>query len=233
MKALSCLLAVVLLAGCATRLDAPEGSRRSGGAEEGLYADLIRGMLAQGQYYAALAHVEEEARRRGDRDELRALRADALAALGRTAEADTLYRSLLRGRLRGEGYHGLGLLYARRDPNAALAWLAAAVREHPTNAEWRNDLGFAYTSAGRYREALPELATATELAPASEKYRNNLAILLILMKDEAALGRLAEQSHYGREKLAELRRQAQTVARRGVAARAPPAPKASKTSARR
>lgn len=202
------LLLAAALSACA--LPAAK-DRLSAGAESSLHTDLIRGLLANGQYYAALAHIDQERRQSGDSDELSALRADALAALGRANEADALYRSLLKGAYAGEGYHGLGLLHVGADPAAGIAYLRSAVARRPTAAQWRNDLGYALMRNGRLAEALPELATATELEPGAERYRNNLAILLILMKDEVRLARLAQQWNLKPATLGELRRQAQAV----------------------
>jgi len=182
-----------------------------GSTEAAVHNDLIRGMLTNGQYYAALAHIDEERRRRGNSDELTALRADALAALGRTAEAEAMYRGLLRGEFAGEGYHGLGLLHVRANPGVGIGELKAAVARRPTSAQWRNDLGYALMANHRYTEALPEIATATELDPSTERYRNNLLILLILVKDEARVSRLRSQWNIADKTLGELRRQAQAL----------------------
>jgi Flp pilus assembly protein TadD len=124
-----------------------------------------------------------------------------------------LYRGLLNGHYAGDGYHGLGLLYAHRDPATALGYLRAAVKAQPTRAEWRNDLGYGLISAGKMSAALPELATAVELSPDTEKYHNNLLILLILMKDEAGVSRLTRQWNLSTASLGDLRRQAQTLSK--------------------
>ncbi len=206
--ALLLLSAALALSACS--LPALKGGASSS-TEAAVHADLIRGMLGNGQYYAALAHIDDERRRSGESDALSALRADTLAALGRTAEADAMYRKLLRGEYAGDGYHGLGLLHVRAHPDVGISYLRAAVARRPTTAQWRNDLGYALMSNGRFKEALPELATATELAPATERYRNNLVILLILMKDEARITRLKSQWNISQQTLGELRRQAQAV----------------------
>jgi Flp pilus assembly protein TadD len=189
----------------------PMAKDRVSRTESSLHNELIRGMLGNGQYYAALAHIDDERRRSGESPELSALRADALAALGRTREADAIYRSLLQGEFAGDGYHGLGLLHVRTNPATGIAYLKSAVARRPTSAQWRNDLGYALMSNGRLSEALPEIATATELDPASERYRNNLMILLILMKDEPRITRLQSQWNLPSKTLGELRRQAQAL----------------------
>ena len=210
MKHLIAMVATLALAGCAMPV-AKGGSSTS--TEAAIHTDLIRGLLDHGQYFAALAHIDEEQRANGKSDQLSALRADALSAMGRTAEADETYRSLLHGDFAGEAYHGLGLLHVRTNAAAGIDYLRKAVALRPTSAQWRNDLGYALMSNGLLAGAQTELATATELDPASEKYRNNLVILLILMKDEARIARLKQQWNLKAETLGELRRQAQAVGR--------------------
>jgi Flp pilus assembly protein TadD len=219
-KNIFAMLSLLLAVGCSL----PAAKSREPGDTAALHTDLIRGLLAQGQYYAALAHIDDERRQSGDNDELRALRGDALSSLGRTAEADAAYRSLLKGPHAGEAYHGLGMLRVRSDPAAGIGYLRAAVQQRPTSAEWRNDLGYALMSAGRLQEALTELATATELAPGVERYRNNLVILLVLRKDEAGLTRLAKQWNVTPATLAELRRRAASVPVRTAQPPVKPAP---------
>jgi Flp pilus assembly protein TadD len=142
-------------------------SSSSSAPDSAVHTDLIRGLLASNQYYAALAHIDDERKRSGESEELSALRADTLTALGRTAEADAIYRRLLRGSYAAEGYHGLGLLHVRTNPATGIGYLKSAVAQRPTNAQWRNDLGYALMTNGRFADALPELATATELDPRS------------------------------------------------------------------
>ncbi|HZP11887.1 MAG TPA: tetratricopeptide repeat protein [Nevskiaceae bacterium] len=207
-RTLAIIAMLLTLAGCAMPV-AKGGSSTS--TEAAIHTDLIRGLLDHGQYFAALAHIDEEQKANGKSDALSALRADALAAMGRTAEADEIYRSLLHGDYAGDAYHGLGLLHVRSNPGMGIDYLRKAVAAHPTNAQWRNDLGYALMSNGLYAGAQTELATATELDPASEKYRNNLVILLILMKDEARIARIRQQWGLKPDTLGELRRQAQAV----------------------
>jgi Flp pilus assembly protein TadD len=197
------------LCGCGSMPVPKSGSPNS--TEAAIHTDLIRGLLDHGQYYAALAHIDEEQRSSGKTDQLSALRADTLSEMGRTAEADEIYRTLLHGDFAGEGYHGLGLLHVRSNPAMGIDYLRTAVKARPTSAQWRNDLGYALMSNRLLAGAQSELATATELDPANEKYRNNLVILLILMKDEARLARLKQQWNIKPETLGELRRQAQAV----------------------
>lgn len=178
-----------------------------------VYTDLIRTMIAQEQYYAALAHIQQQ-QRSSNSAELRLLEAEAQRHLGRTVEADKLYRQLLRGEYAARAYRGLGLLHAPTNLAAAIQFLREAVQREPTSAEMRNDLGYALMSAGRYREALPEIATAVELDRNSGKARNNLILLLLLTHDEAGVKRVAEAGDVSAQTLSRLRKQAQDLSTR-------------------
>jgi len=178
---------------------------------DAVYTDLIRSMLAQQQYYAALAHIQQQQRSSGNSDELRFLEAEAHRQLGQIADAEKLYRMLLKGNYASRAYRGLGLLYVNRNLNAAIQFLRESVQRAPTDVESRNDLGYALMLAGRYQEALPEIATAVELDGNSSKARNNLIILLILSGDEAGVKRIVGAGDVKADTLAQLRKQAQTL----------------------
>lgn len=173
-----------------------------------VYRDLIGSMLENHQYYAALAHVQQQQQRSGNTPELKYLEAEARRNLGQVAQADALYRSLLRGDMAAQAYHGLGLLHADRQPAQAVAFLQEAARRRPTDAEIRNDLGYALLRMRRYDEAMPEFATAVELAPGSERARNNLLLLLFARRDDAAAAKMIREAGIPADTVARLRRQA-------------------------
>ena len=179
-----------------------------------VYADVITALIDQEQYYAALAHIQQQQRQQGNTDQLRFLEAEARRHLGQSAEAEKLYKQLLRSSFAAQSHRGLGLLYAPRDLNASVQHLREAVQREPTNAGMRNDLGYALMSGGRYREALTEIATAVELEPGLDKARNNLIVLLILSRDEAGVKRVAAAGSVNDKSLASLRRQAQNLSSR-------------------
>lgn len=188
--------------------DAPAGASGTEIDRE-LYGQLIRSMLDQGQYYAALAHVQQRQRSGGgDRTELRYLEAEARRGLGQVEAARTLYEGLLKTAYAARAYHGLGLLYVGSDLDRAIGYLREAAVRAPTDADVRNDLGYALLKARRDAEALHELATAVELAPESEKARNNLMLLLMVRGDEAAVNRVAREAAVPAETMARLRKQA-------------------------
>ncbi|MEK6806890.1 MAG: hypothetical protein AABY95_09625 [Pseudomonadota bacterium] len=179
--------------------------------QQKIHLDLVRGMMAQGQYYAALAHIQEQRNRGYKANDLRLLEAEAQRKLKRYPEAERTYRLLLTTSLAAEAYHGLGLLYAGRDLGQSLANLRRAVQMRPAAAAMRNDFGYALMLAGRYNEALPELATASELAPEQMQNANNLIMLLVLMNNEAGVKRVAAEAGVRNDRLAELRVQAQSL----------------------
>jgi Flp pilus assembly protein TadD len=179
--------------------------------ESEIHADLIRQMLQRGQYYAALAHIQE-AQRHGRNDELTLLEADARAHLEQRVQADALYRSLLDSSVyAGQAYHGLGRLYVDTDLDGAIRNLRSAVERAPTEVDFRNDLGYALMEAGRYTEANVQLSTAAELAPIALKSRNNLIILMMLMGNEGGVQQLAQESAVTPQRLQELRDTAQSI----------------------
>jgi Flp pilus assembly protein TadD len=173
-----------------------------------LHLELIREMVDKGQDYAALAHIQD-LKQHGDNDEqVILLEADCRRHLGQVAESDQQYRRLLNGPLAGQAYHGMGLLYVRTNPAFALTSLRRASQLVPTDADIRNDYGRALMEAGRYNEAMPELSTASELAPDQKKSRKNLIVLMMLLRNEPAATQLAQQSAIDGNEMQKLREQA-------------------------
>ena len=210
---------VLLLSACTAApqhvTDAPADKAESEAPhlkESEIHADLIRQMLNNGQYYAALAHIEEQ-KRGGGSDELTLLEGDARSHLGQVAQADALYRKLLGGSYAAQAYHGLGRLYVAADLNGAIRNLRNAVERAPTEVDFRNDLGYALMEAGSYTEAMTQLSTAAELAPSDLKSRSNLIVLMMLTGNEGAVQRLAQGlgSAMTPEKMKDLRDSAQSI----------------------
>ncbi len=214
-QGLPLVVATAALVGCAALgRPAGEGAEPPPASESALYLDAVRGLIGQGQYYAAIAHVQEDRRRFGDTPELRLLEAEARRNLQQNKNAEVLYQSVLRGApegpLAGKARHGLGLLYAGIDLAASLRELREATRLRPTDAAIRSDYGYALMQARRFAEARTELATANELAPDNIAARNNLLILLYVQDDEMAARRLAAQTQVDSSALARLKAQAQS-----------------------
>jgi Flp pilus assembly protein TadD len=235
MKCFWTLLPMLLLAACSTSTTHGAGTSQPPPEQQAphlnpdeIHDDLIRQMLNNGQYYAALAHIEEQ-KHAGQTDQLTLLEADARGHLGQVAQADALYRRLLGTRYAPQAYHGLGRLYVKTDLDGAIRNLRKAVEGAPTDVDFRNDLGYALMEAGRYTEAMTELSTAAELAPNQLKSQNNLIILMMLVGNKGAMERLEQLTHdsEGREtvppeRLKDLRDSAQSIRERQNARRPKP-----------
>lgn len=187
--------------------DTPENRRQ-------VHTDLIRGMLDSEQYYAAIAHIQAQVQQNGSTPQLRLFEAEARRSLGQTAQAQEIYRELLKIRdYVPDAYYGLGLISAKTDLRTAIWQLQQAVRLRPANSDMRNDLGYALMLSKRYPEALNELATAVELeaGSGSAKARNNLLLLMLVTGDEPAVRRLVNESGMSQDALAGMRRRAQNL----------------------
>lgn len=217
---LACLSA---MAGCASERVSPRtmpGATldQARGPDENarLYTDLIRQMMAQDRFYAALAHLEAREREFGVSDELRLLRADILRRMDDKDAATVLYRQLLDSPFAGQAHHGLGLVLSPSDPARGLEHLEKAVAQVPTDARMRNDLGYALLRQGDYRGARLQLATAYQLDEDNELNRNNYILLLLVEGDAQRAAGIAARSHVGANLMRELRNEARMIAGRGA-----------------
>jgi len=122
------------------------------------------------------------------------LRADAFRRVNRQEDARRLYQSLLGTCLSGQAHHGMGLLLATlREDTASLGHLQAARELMPTDAQVRNDLGFALLLRRDFSAARFEFMTAIELAPDQPKPRHNLYMLAALQNEDGVKQTLARQ----------------------------------------
>ncbi|HXG27687.1 MAG TPA: hypothetical protein VNJ47_02415, partial [Nevskiales bacterium] len=128
-----------LVCGCATvpAANTPPAIASDSAPARQLHTDLVREMIAQGRYYAALAHIEELQKGGGPREELLLLHAQVLTRLDRKDQAEQEYKQLLSGPFAGEARHGLGLLYAGRNYKLSLQYLREAAQLRPTDANIR------------------------------------------------------------------------------------------------
>lgn len=224
MRWLSLMLAAGFLLGCANSPGWIQNQGRSndivevvrGSAEEAeLHKDLVRQLIEQEQYYAALAHMDAYEQKSGADNELRALRADVLRRLNRYSEATALYKQLFDTPYRGYAYHGLGLMYAQTDLQRGTEYLEHAVRQVPTDARMRNDLGYALMLQGELEQARLHLATAYQLDQRRGRSRNNYIVYLLFAEQEDKARRIAAEGEVDDAlfdelhlQAAELRRQA-------------------------
>jgi Flp pilus assembly protein TadD len=156
-----------------------------------MYDQLINQMIEQGQYYAALAHVEE-AKKQGTSPALRYLEAESQRRLKQFAKAKTLYQGLINDAdWAGLAYQGLGKMALPQDLPTALNYLRLAVQAKPSEALIRNDLGFALLLNRQPALARKELATAYELGKNQTLIRHNFLICLWLLNEKAAFEQVA------------------------------------------
>jgi Flp pilus assembly protein TadD len=218
---LALLFCAVLSCGCATSVrhsQAPEqraeveDARETQEKERQVHVALIRDMVDRGQYYAALAHIEDEERGGNASDEIHLLEADTRRHLHQSVAARALYQALTVGKLAGKAYHGLGLMDAESGRlQQGIGEMRRASELDPTDVQTRNDLGFALMQSGNLNAAMPELSTAAELAPDQLLSRKNLFILMILMGNEAAASQIAQRSGFDVTTLTRLRGDAQRI----------------------
>ncbi|MGR8931868.1 MAG: tetratricopeptide repeat protein [Gammaproteobacteria bacterium] len=148
--------------------------------EQRTYLELIYKMEMQGQYYAALAHVDE-LEKKAESPQTFYLRAEALRQLGRLEEAEKFYQLLLGGCMTGYGLHGLGLLATESGRlDEAETYLKHACRERPTDSNIHNDYGMVLLLRNRYEPARKEFLTALQLDRNNHLPINNLLVLMLL-----------------------------------------------------
>ncbi len=161
--------------------------------EQRMYLDLVQKMVDQGQYYAALSHLDQFEKTATSPQTIY-LRAESLRRSGQTDEAEKKYRSLLGGCMAGYGLHGLGLLaVAAGQLDQAKDFLDRSIREHPVDAGVHNDLGMVLLMSGQHDKARQEFLTASQLDKSNPLPHENLIVLLLLEKQEAEARQLATQ----------------------------------------
>ncbi|WP_372782400.1 tetratricopeptide repeat protein [Litorivivens sp.] len=155
--------------------------------------DLIRQQVAEGQYFSAIAHLERED---FQSDGARFLLAESLRKSGQLDAALTEYNTLKRGCLNALGYLGAGkVLAVTGNLEQGLAELKTARDLLPTDANIRNDYGFALLASGSFDTARHEFMTAVELQPGHPVAIRNLVLALILSSDTQTAWSVAEHHH--------------------------------------
>jgi len=122
------------------------------------------------------------------------LRADAFRRVNRPEEARRLYQALLASCLSGQAHHGMGLMLASlHEDGDSLNHLQMARELMPTDAQVRNDLGYALLLRRDFKAARFEFMTAIELAPDLARPRHNLYMLAALQNEDGVKQALARQ----------------------------------------
>ena len=116
------------------------------------------------------------------------LKAQALLKLGRSAEAEAIYRLLVNQAPSGMVYFALACLVdARGDRPGAAAYCRKAWELERTDARIPFLLGCCLINAGEYREALAALLEAERLAPGMPEIEQRLKLLRRLLEVGAPL----------------------------------------------
>jgi Flp pilus assembly protein TadD len=152
-----------------------------------LYLALISDMRRSGKTYAALAHLDAFDKLYPRATDAAVLRGDCLVDIGSYADAQAIYRKLLKTRgTAASAYAGLGRIDGLNGH-----WVDAAgnfnlaVNEDPTNPNYLNDYGYALLRQGTPDQALFRIRQASELAPGDVRVRNNLILVLAATGDKA------------------------------------------------
>ncbi|MGX2040312.1 tetratricopeptide repeat protein [Methylocaldum sp. MU1018] len=193
----------------------PEACGGTLSPEQRMYLDLVYEMVKQGQYYAALAHLDQLEKKASSAPQNVYLRAESLRGIGRPERAAKLYRSLLDGCMAGYSLHGLGLLAAAAGRlDEAEDFLMRAGRERPASADVRNDLGMVLLLAGRRDAARQEFLTAAELDRKDPLPVENLIVLMLMDDNPREAKRVAERRGLSEQDLERLALRARRLAER-------------------
>ncbi|WKJ90977.1 tetratricopeptide repeat protein [Methylomonas montana] len=150
-----------------------------------MYLELVHKMVEQGQFYGALANLNQLEKSATASPQTIYLRAEALRGSGQLDAAERQYRLLLDGCMAGYGLHGLGLLATETGQlSQAEDYLARACHERPVDANAHNDLGMVLLLQGRHQEARREFMTAMELDRANHLPVENLIVLMLIEKQD-------------------------------------------------
>lgn len=197
MKLFSMLCMMVLISACSsqpqvarTPVDGGEQCYSESDKNRGVRLDLIRQLVGEAQYHSALAHLERE---KFESEGAQFLRAESLRKTGQLDSALSAYRDLQRGCLSALGYLGSGKILAVQGKlNEALPQLKTARDMLPTDANIRNDYGFALLASGDFKGAQQEFVTAIQLENNHPTAIRNLILALILGGDTQTAWAVAE-----------------------------------------
>lgn len=178
------LLASTLLFACAS-LEASEQANVAScdskiSKNDRVKLELIETKVAQRQYYAALAYLEQAP----PYPKVLKLRGDAQRNTGQLKDAYDSYRDLSLTCLSAYGHAGMAKIHAMEGRmEQAHQHMQKARRSQPTNPDIRNDYGFILLAHGDYRAAQHEFMTALQLQAKHPVAIRNMVISLILDGD--------------------------------------------------
>ncbi len=180
--------------------------------EQRMYLELVHKMVEQGQFYGAIANLDQLEKSATPSPQTIYLRAEALRGAGQQESAEEQYRLLLNGCMAGYGLHGLGLLATQAGQLAqAEDYLARACRERPVDANAHNDFGMVLLLRGRNQDARKEFMTAMELDRGSRLPVENLIVLMLVEKQDMLAQQLAAERGLNTQDLERLAKRAQQL----------------------
>lgn len=186
------------LGACAASVQAPSvvaAPKAKPVQDSELYLSVIGELIKNGQAYAALANLDQYDHQFGASNRSRKLRADALLKIGKTDEAETLYRGLVATPLEADAWNGLGRIAAKAGKwQQAVGSFRKASNADPTRADFLSNLGYALIQTHAYADAEFALRKARQLAPDDRRIANNVALLIARSDQEK---RLAEFFPHG------------------------------------
>jgi putative PEP-CTERM system TPR-repeat lipoprotein len=149
-----------------------------GYAKDSALAELGKALLLQGEYQKALDQTAKAAR---PGPALLCIRADALRALGKAGDAQSLYQAVLREQPGfAAALTGLGrLAQAAGDMPAASRYAEQARQAHPRNTDVLLFIADLQRSQKRYDDALATLDSILAVAPEHRSARVEKAYILI------------------------------------------------------
>lgn len=125
----------------------------------------------------------------------RSLKGDVLASQGQFDAASQTYQDAIdRAPKQDSLYRGLSLAQlGGKHTDAAIAALSKGIDQNPDSQQLRLDLALLYTSLGRVDDAVNTYEQAIKRFPNSIGAANNLAMLLVARKDDAASLKRAQE----------------------------------------
>lgn len=191
-------------------------ARNCGGeltSEQRVYLELVYKMEAQGQYYAALAHIDE-LEKNAESPQTFYLRAEALRHLGQLDTAEKYYQLLLGGCMTGYGLHGLGLLAIQANQlNEAETYLKHACRERPVDSNVHNDYGMVLLLRGYPEAARNEFLTAYQLDRNNRLPLENLIVLAFAANQPTYALQLAKNQKLSKADIERLSQRAKNLSK--------------------
>ena len=201
-----------------TNYSASQGCGKSLNQVQTVKLDLVSQLIDEGNYYSALAHLEND-----DSASPRALwlLAEAQRKTGLLSEAYESYRDLSLSCMTASGHAGMAKILATRgDLDIAHQHMLKARRLAPTNADIRNDYGFILLAMQDFKAAQREFMTALQLAPGHPVALRNMIMSLILDGDSRTAMRMAKNNGIDEAEFGSLIKKANHFAEPAVAKRA-------------